>query len=144
MILMNGTRSGDSGFTAFQVQVSRAKLAHLIRERFIAHLQTVYCHEQTALALYRGLAARTADSARRDMFLRLAQTKDRRAARLANILQQLNTAPPRTCAGRRARIWQRLLVRLGPRCALAWIEHMKRGDTRRQIELTRLLRTLRD
>lgn len=57
MILMNWIRDDDGGFTAFQVQVSREKLARFLHGQFVDHMQRIYCHEQSALAIYKGLAA---------------------------------------------------------------------------------------
>jgi hypothetical protein len=142
MILMNWIRNDDGGFTAFQVQVSREKLARFIHGRFVAHMQRIYCHEQTALAIYKGLAANAGDPVRRDSFLRLVDTETRQLARRAEMLQRLNARIPCGCDTLRGRVWRRLLVWLGPRYALAWIKHVKNGDIRRQLELAHLLKTL--
>ena len=143
MILMNRIRSDDGGFTAFRVQVSRAKLARFIHGQFVAHMRSIYCHEQAALALYHGLAARAADPARRDVFLRLAQTEMRQLERRAEMLKRLNAQVP-CCVTRLGRLRQHVLIWLGPRYALAWIKHIKKGDVRRQMELARLLKTLNE
>lgn len=141
MILMNWIRNDDGGFTAFRVQVSREKLARFIRGRFVAHMQSIYCHEQTALALYQGLAGRATDPTRRAVFLRLAQTETRQLERRAEMLKRLNAHVP-CCGTWLGRLRQRVLIWLGPRYALAWVRHIKQGDVRRQMELARLLRTL--
>jgi hypothetical protein len=140
MILMKWIRSDDGGFTAFQVQVSRKKLARFIRGRFIAHMQTIYCHEQTALAIYKRLAANAGDPVRRDVFLRLADTETRQLARRAEILQRLNARIPCGYDTLLGRVWRQVLVWLGGRYALMWIRHIKNGDVRRQLELARLLK----
>lgn len=141
MILMNWIRNDDGGFTAFQVQVSRARLARFIQGQFVAHMRTIYCHEQTALALYHGLAGRATDPVRRDVFLRMAETETRQLARRAQLLRRLNASVP-GCGGALSRLRQCVLIRLGPRCALAWIKHIKKRDVRRQLELARLLNML--
>ncbi|XWX02971.1 hypothetical protein VZO05_10695 [Aggregatilineales bacterium SYSU G02658] len=97
MILMNWIRNDDGGFTAFQVQVSREKLARFIYGQFLDHMQAIYCHEQTALALYEVLAARTTDPVLRDIFLRLAETEACQIARRAEMLRRLNASLP--CCG---------------------------------------------
>ncbi len=142
MILMNWIRNDDGGFTAFQVQVSREKLARFIHGRFVAHMQRIYCHEQTALAIYKGLAANAGDPVRRDVFLRLAEAEARQLARRAEMLQRLDARIPCDCDTLRGRVWRRIVVWLGPRCALTWIKHIKQNDVRRQMELARLLKTL--
>ncbi|MFQ3567146.1 MAG: hypothetical protein SNJ59_09100 [Aggregatilineales bacterium] len=142
MILMNWIRSDDGGFTAFQVQVSHEKLARFIHGQFLAHMQTIYCHEQIALAIYKTLATNASDPVRRDVFLRLADTETRQLARRAEMLKRLNACIPSSCDTLRGRIWRQLLTRLGHRYALAWIKHIKKGDIRRQMELARLLKTL--
>jgi len=141
MILMNWTRSSD-GFTAFQVRVSREKLARFIHGRFVAHLQKIYCHEQTALTIYKKLAANTNNPSRRDVFLQLAEAEARQLARRAEMLQRLNARIPCGCNTLSGRIWQRIIVWLGPGFALGWIKHTKKGDIQRQLELARLLKTL--
>jgi len=72
MILMNWIRKDNGGFTTFRARMSRGTLAHFVREQLVAHMQTIYCHEQAALAIYKELAA-NATPARRDVFLRPAQ-----------------------------------------------------------------------
>jgi hypothetical protein len=144
MILMNWTRSDGGGFTAFRVRVSREKLANFIHGRFVAHMQNIYCHEQAALAVYVGLAANAGNPAHRDILLRLAENEARQLARRAELLRRLNARVPCSCDTLHGRLWQRLLIRLGARWALAWIRHVKKDDIRRQLELARLLKTLRE
>ncbi|MFQ3648549.1 MAG: hypothetical protein SNJ54_16380 [Anaerolineae bacterium] len=141
MILMNWVRNNDGSFTAFQVHTHRAKLARFIQGQLIAHMQTIYCHEMAALALYQALAARATHQVRRDILLRLAKQEGMQLARRADVLGRLQ-APIPGCIGHWGQIRQRVLVWLGPRFALAWIKAVKRGDIRRQIELTRQLKSL--
>lgn len=141
MILMNWVRNSDGSFTAFHVQTRRAKLARFIQGQLIAHMQAIYCHEQAALALYQALAAHTTHPVRRAVLLRLAEQERLQLARRADVLNRLQ-APIPGCLGRWARLRQRALIWLGPRFALAWIKAIKRGDIRRQIELTRQLKSL--
>lgn len=140
MILMNWTRSDGGGFTAFQVRVSRAKLARFVHRQFVGHMQAIYCHELAALAICRALAANTDDLARRDAFLRLAEIEARQLARRAEMLQRLDAQVPCKCDTLPRRLWRHLLVWMGPRCALAWIRHVKLGDVRRQLALANLLK----
>lgn len=141
MILMNWIRSDDGGFTAFHMRMRRVRLARYVHEQLIAHMQAIYCHEQTALALYRELAARATISGQRDLFLRLAQTEARRIARRTEIFERLNVPVP-CCGSRLGRLGQQILIRLGARYVLAWIRFIKRGDIRRQMALARMLKSL--
>ncbi|MCS6835306.1 MAG: hypothetical protein NZ750_04730 [Anaerolineae bacterium] len=141
MILMKWLREDPSGLTPFQAQVRRARLARLVRELLIEHMQSIYCHEQTALALYQGLAQSATDPTHRNIFSKLAQVEAQRLSRRASMLRRLDVNVP-CCDGWLRRLRWRLLIRLGPRLSLAWIKLIKKNDVRRQAELARLLKTL--
>lgn len=143
MILMSWVRNGQNGFTAEKIRVDRTQLARFLKRQLTQNLWRIYCHEQTALAIYDGLAAQTADPLRRAVLLRLAERERNQLRRRAGALHRLNAGVPDDCQTVWARAWQRALIWSGPRWALAWIERVKRSDLRCQLELVRFMRGLR-
>lgn len=123
---------------------SDATPMHSIRDQLIEQLWLVYQHEQAAMAIYQGLAARTANPIQRDIFLRLARAEARRIERRAEILLRLGAHAQRNRATLLKRAWQQMLILLGPRYALAWIRNTKKRDVNCQMRLIGLLEALRE
>ncbi len=110
------------------------------QSQLVAYLRSVYQHEHMVLAVYQGLALRAAHPAQRDLLLNLARDEAQRLERWADIFRQLGVCAPADRLALSARAWQRMLVHLGPRCALAWITWIKKRDVHR---LTHMLKALR-
>ncbi len=131
---------------ALRAPSSDAMPMHSIRDQIIEQLWLVYQHEQAAMAIYQGLAARTANPIQRDIFLRLAQAEARRIEQRVEILLRLgaHAHAQRDRATLLKRAWQHMLILLGPGYALTWIKNTKKRDVSRQMRLIGLLKALRE
>jgi VIT1/CCC1 family predicted Fe2+/Mn2+ transporter/rubrerythrin len=99
------------------------------REKFIEGLQEALRRERSTRRLYRALAEREANEARRNALLGLAETEAGHARRWAERLQQLGAAVPPDRDILRERLWRWILVQSGTDNALKRAESNEVDDT---------------
>lgn len=139
MIIMTWVRNDQGSFTVYPARPPRTQMNKLLKERWIETMQRVYCHEQTALFLYRSLAERTDNPSRRKAFLALAASQERQLQRRQQMLLRLNAAVPCQSQTPWRRLWLRLLLRLGPSSVMFYIKRIKRRDLHCQMRLVEMV-----
>ncbi len=97
-------------------------------EKFIQGLQRAWLAEQASLRIYRDLARREKNPARRNVLLKLSESEQGHADRWANRLQELNAPLPSARESIRQRLWRWALVQSGTDNALKQIENAEEQD----------------
>ena len=92
------------------------------RAKFIKGLQRAWQAEQASVRIYRALARRESNDARRKVLLKLAETEVAHAERWAVRLRELGAPLPADRETVRERVWRWLLVQSGTDNALKRIE----------------------
>ncbi|HEY3228238.1 MAG TPA: VIT1/CCC1 transporter family protein [Roseiflexaceae bacterium] len=113
-------------------------------QEFIAGLQRAWQREQASARIYRALAEREQNEARRAVLLKLAATEDKHAERWASRLRELNAPLPPGRDRLRDRIWRLLLVQSGTENAMKRIESSEDDDTAMYEALARIAPTAAD
>jgi rubrerythrin len=96
-----------------------------------------------AHALYLELAARAKTADCKMLYQRLAETEQRHLLRHTMRLRKLGHKAPKFRRSWLTRTWHSILASLAPTFAHKQLEQMRRGETRRQIELIRRQSDLR-
>jgi len=107
-------------------------------QEFVAGLQRAWQREQASARIYRALAARELNEARRAVLLKLAATEDKHAERWAARLRELNASVPPDSDMLRDRLWRWVLVQSGTDNALKRIERGEEDDTAMYAALARI------
>jgi VIT1/CCC1 family predicted Fe2+/Mn2+ transporter/rubrerythrin len=97
-------------------------------EKFIQGLQRAWLAEQASLRIYRDLARREKNPARRNVLLKLSESEQGHADRWANRLKELNAPLPSARESIRQRLWRWVLVQSGTDNALKQIENAEEDD----------------
>ena len=113
-------------------------------QEFIAGLQRAWQREQASARIYRALADREQNEARRAVLLKLAATEDKHAERWASRLRELNAPLPPGRDPLRARLWRWILVQSGTENAMKRIERSEDDDTAMYEALARIAPTAAD
>jgi len=108
----------------FRQEIERLFL-YLARCSWRLLLRRSWRHARESLRIYRALAEREPHTALRAALLQLAASQERRAARKAGRMRRLRMSLPEDRDTLGARVWRLLLVRCGPRWALAWIDEVE-------------------
>ncbi|MCS6827690.1 MAG: hypothetical protein NZ553_13830 [Caldilinea sp.] len=135
---MNGNRGFDT-----QGCRERSRQMRAVRMRLIAYIEQVYCHRQFFNLLYRDLAAIAVEPHKRNLLLHLADLEQQGMDRCVRALRRLQRQVPEACDNALQRTWRRILVLAGPRLALTWIDHIKRTDMQRRVDLLRRLKVMK-
>jgi VIT1/CCC1 family predicted Fe2+/Mn2+ transporter/rubrerythrin len=98
-------------------------------EKFIKSLQVALRKERASQRIYRNLADRETNEARRQVLLSLAETESGHGDRWANRLRELGAKVPSERETLRERIWRWVLVQSGTDNALKRIESNEDDDT---------------
>jgi len=91
-------------------------------------LQRAWLAEQASLRIYRDLARREKNPARRNVLLKLSESEQGHADRWANRLKELNAPLPSARESIRQRLWRWVLVQSGTDNALKQIENAEEDD----------------
>jgi VIT1/CCC1 family predicted Fe2+/Mn2+ transporter/rubrerythrin len=113
-------------------------------EQFINGLQQAWRRERATARLYRALAERETNDARRDVLMKLAEVEEGHAARWAARLQDLDASPLPDRDTLRDRVWRWALVRTGTDNALKRVEDAEEDDTAMYAALAQLAPTETD
>ncbi len=113
-------------------------------QEFIAGLQRAWQREQASARIYRALAEREQNEARRAVLLKLAATEEKHAERWASRLRELNAPLPPDRDPLRDRIWRWILVQSGTENAMKRIESTEDDDTVMYEALARIAPTAAD
>jgi VIT1/CCC1 family predicted Fe2+/Mn2+ transporter/rubrerythrin len=97
-------------------------------EKFIQGLQRAWLAEQASLRIYRDLARREKNPARRNVLLKLSESEQGHADRWAARLKELNAPLPSARESIRQRLWRWVLVQSGTDNALKQIENAEEND----------------
>lgn len=92
------------------------------REKFIKGLQRAWQQEQASARIYRALARRESNEARREVLLKLAETEVSHGERWLARLRELGAPLPSERETWRERVWRWILVQSGTENALKRIE----------------------
>ncbi len=103
--------------------------------KFINGLQIALRKEWASRRIYRSLAERESNEARRNALLGLAETENRHADRWAARLRELGAAVPADRETLREKVWRWILVQSGTDNALKRIESNEDEDTRMYADL---------
>ena len=114
------------------------------QSKFIQGLQEALQKERASQRIYRALARRETNEARRNALLGLAETERRHAERWAARLRELNADLPPDRESLRERIWRWVLVQSGTDNALKRIEENEVDDTEMYASLAGLAPTEAD
>jgi VIT1/CCC1 family predicted Fe2+/Mn2+ transporter/rubrerythrin len=114
------------------------------QQQFIAGLQRAWQREQASARIYRALAEREQNEARRAVLLKLAATEEKHAERWAARLRELNAPLPPDRDLLRDRIWRWTLVQSGTANAMRRIESTEDDDTAMYEALARIAPTAAD
>jgi VIT1/CCC1 family predicted Fe2+/Mn2+ transporter/rubrerythrin len=96
---------------------------------FVAGLQAALRKERATNRIYKALADRETNAARRGVLLKLAETESGHAARWTQRLTELGATVPPDTDPLRERVWRWLLVQQGTNNALGRIEQAEADDT---------------
>jgi VIT1/CCC1 family predicted Fe2+/Mn2+ transporter len=96
--------------------------------RFIEGLQRAWQRERASERIYRALAQRETNEARRKVLLNLADTERRHGERWAARLRELGAELPPSRESLRDRVWRWMLVQSGTDNALKRIENSENDD----------------
>ena len=91
-------------------------------------MQRAWLAEQASLRIYRDLARREKNPARRNVLLKLSESEQGHADRWANRLKELNAPLPSARESIRQRLWRWVLVQSGTDNALKQIENAEEDD----------------
>ena len=92
------------------------------REKFIKGLQRAWQQEQASARIYRALARRESNEARREVLLKLAETEVSHGVRWLTRLREFGALLPSERETLRDRVWRWILVQSGTENALKRIE----------------------
>jgi VIT1/CCC1 family predicted Fe2+/Mn2+ transporter/rubrerythrin len=113
-------------------------------QEFVAGLQRAWQREWASARIYRALAEREQNEARRAVLLKLAATEEKHAERWASRLRELNAPLPPDRDPLRDRIWRWILVQSGTENAMKRIESTEDDDTVMYEALARIAPTAAD
>jgi VIT1/CCC1 family predicted Fe2+/Mn2+ transporter/rubrerythrin len=114
------------------------------QSKFIKGLQEALRKERASQRIYRALARRETNEARRNALLGLAETERHHAERWAERLRELHAEPPPDRESLRERVWRWVLVQSGTDNALKRIEENEVDDTEMYASLAGLAPTESD
>ncbi len=97
-------------------------------EKLVQGLQAAWKREIAGAKTYRELARAAHTTEQRDILNRLADAEERHAAKWANRLQELGSAPPSFSESPRERLWRWVLIQSGTENALRNIEATEESD----------------
>jgi hypothetical protein len=126
-------------------QVKASSARNLKATRTIRRLRAQYVQERLHMAhnayiahhLYLELGTRAKTANCKALYQRLSEVEQRHLFRHTMRLKKLGENTPKFRRSWFSKLWHRVLVACGPAYVHKWLAHIRRGETRRQIEVIR-------